>query len=154
MVQRGAGPEDALLAVDPLVGDAVVVGDAAAGREPQLFENLAGLAEVEELAAAQAAREVADDIRIGARIAGRVDRFLNVDDARLHVGRDALLFLLQAAGQHDVGMLAVSERKKSMTPRNSRRSSASRVKLASGSETRGLKQIESKPLISPRGWRS
>ena len=45
--------------------------------------------------------------------------------------------------------MAVSERKKSMTPKNSRRSSASRVKLASGSETRGLKQIVSRPLISP-----
>ena len=36
-----------------------------------------------------------------------------------------------------------------MTPKNSRRSSASRVKLASGSDTSGLKQMESSPLISP-----
>jgi hypothetical protein len=44
---------------------------------------------------------------------------------------------------------AVSERKKSITPKNSSFSSASRVKFASGSETSGLKQIDSSPLISP-----
>ena len=36
-----------------------------------------------------------------------------------------------------------------MTPKNSSFSSASRVKLASGRETSGLKQMESSPLISP-----
>ena len=39
--------------------------------------------------------------------------------------------------------------KKSITPKNSSLSSASRVKLASGKDTSGLKQIESNPLISP-----
>ena len=53
VVERRARPEDALLTVDAVVGDAVVVGDAAAGSEPQLFEDLAGLAEVEELAASR-----------------------------------------------------------------------------------------------------
>ena len=45
---------------------------------------------------------------------------------------------------------AVSERKKSMTPKNSSFDSASRVKFASGSETSGLKHIEKSALISPR----
>ncbi len=40
--------------------------------------------------------------------------------------------------------------KKSITPKNSSFSSASRVKLASGKDTSGLKQMESRPLISPR----
>jgi hypothetical protein len=67
-----AGPEDAHLPVDLLVGDARVVGDAAAGGFPQLLE--------------------------------------------------------------DVARTRVRER----------------VKVASGSETRGLKHIESRALISPR----
>ncbi len=37
-----------------------------------------------------------------------------------------------------------------MTPKNSSFDSASRVKFASGSETSGLKHIESNALISPR----
>ena len=37
-----------------------------------------------------------------------------------------------------------------MTPKNSSFSRASRVKFESGSETSGLKQIERRPLISPR----
>ena len=37
-----------------------------------------------------------------------------------------------------------------MTPKNSSFDSASRVKLESGSETSGLKQMSSSALISPR----
>ena len=40
-----------------------------------------------------------------ARVARRIDRLLDMDHARLHVGGHALFFLLQAAGEHDIGML-------------------------------------------------
>ena len=39
-----------------------------------------------------------------ARVAGRIHRLLDVDDAGLHAGSDAFLFFLQAAGQHHIGM--------------------------------------------------
>ena len=104
MIERGTRPEDAHLLVDLLVGDAVVIGDAAARGLAQFLEDLARFVEREVLAAAQAARQIADDLRIGARIAGRIHGLLNMDHAPLHVAGDALLFFLQAAGQHDVGM--------------------------------------------------
>ena len=50
----------------------------------------------------EAVGQVADDGGIRAGIAGRVDGLLNMDDSRLHVGRDAFLLLLQATGQRIV----------------------------------------------------
>ena len=39
-----------------------------------------------------------------ARLAGTVDRLVDLDDAPLGAGDDALVLLVQRAGQHDVGV--------------------------------------------------
>ena len=85
-----------------------------------------------------------------ARLAGAVDRLVDLDDAALDLRDDALVLLVQGAGQDDVGVAAVSFRKKSMATKNSSFSSMRVMNALSGSETFGLKQIDSRPLISPR----
>jgi len=69
MIERGARPEDAHLPVDFLVGDSVIIGDAALRRLPQFLENLARFLKRKILAASEAACQVADDSRIGAGVA-------------------------------------------------------------------------------------
>ncbi len=59
MVKRRAGPEDAHLLVHLLVGDAVVVGDAAPRSDAQFLENFARLVEREILPPAQPSRQIA-----------------------------------------------------------------------------------------------
>src|SRR5215472_10364718 len=104
MIQRGTWPKHALLLIDLFIGDAVVIGDAALGGASQLLEYFAGLAEGKVFASAEEAGQIADDLGIPPRVAGRVDRLLNMDHARLHARGDALFFLLKAAGQYDVRM--------------------------------------------------
>ena len=85
-----------------------------------------------------------------ARIAGRIDGLLNVDDAAFRAAGDALFFLLQASRQHYIRISrGFGKEEIGDAEKNSSFSSASRVNSASGSETAGLKQIENSALISP-----
>src|SRR6266567_8193083 len=61
MFRAGTRPEHTHLPVDFFVGDAVVIGHAAARGFAQLIENVAGRGVWEKLAFAETAREVADD---------------------------------------------------------------------------------------------
>src|SRR5262245_4230888 len=105
MIQRRARPEDAHLAIDAFVRDAVVVGDAAARGLAQFLEDLARMLKRKQRSLAQSPRDVADDRAVDARVAGRIDGLLNVDDAPLGAADDALLFFLKAAGKHDVRVM-------------------------------------------------
>src|ERR1051326_8933371 len=104
MVERGTGPENALLIIDLFVGNAVIVRQSSTRSEAQFIENLARLAKRKELAPSETPRQFADDFRIRARIGRRVHGFLDMDYARFHAGGYALFFLLQAAGENDIGV--------------------------------------------------
>src|SRR5439155_10207086 len=60
-----AGPEDAVLGGDLLVGDAGVVGGSAGAGAAQLFEDGAGVGEGEVLALAEPVRKRAEQPDIG-----------------------------------------------------------------------------------------
>ncbi len=62
-----ARPEDALLGLDPLVGDAGVVGDPAGAGPAQLVEDLARLGG-EVLAAAEPVGQVGQHLQVGAHL--------------------------------------------------------------------------------------
>src|SRR5215472_4368926 len=102
MMERGARREYSLLRSDLPVRDAVIIGYAAARRQPELFKDLARLAKGEILAPAQAARQIADDFGVPARAAGRIDGFPDMDDASLDVCRHSFFLLLQAAGEDHI----------------------------------------------------
>ena len=57
------------------------------------------------LAGAEAAREVADDLPVAARLARRRDGVADADDAALGARDRAFVLLVQRAGQDDVGVL-------------------------------------------------
>src|SRR5436190_17556532 len=105
MIERRAGPEDPHLLFNPFIGNAVIVRIAAARGFAKLLVNLSRGAVREVLALAQAARDFADDLAIGARMGRRGDGLVDFDDAALARGDDSFLLFLQAAGQHDVGMV-------------------------------------------------
>src|SRR5262249_42491823 len=69
MVLGRAGPEDAVLPLDALPGDAGIVGDAARGRQPQLVEDLARPGELEAVLPSERSGDVLDDAPVLARIA-------------------------------------------------------------------------------------
>ena len=109
---RGAGPrilavarpEDAHLLRDLLVGHAGVVGDAAFAGDAQLLEDLARLVEGEAVRPAERLRDVLDDAPVLARLARAVHGLVDLDDAPLDLRHRPFVFLVQAAGQHDVGV--------------------------------------------------
>jgi hypothetical protein len=98
------GHGHAHLLVNLLICDSVVIGDTAARREAQFLEDFPWLAKREILAAAQAACQVTDNVGIRACVARWIHRLPDMNDAPFRIGGDALLFLLQAAGQHHVRM--------------------------------------------------
>ena len=131
MILRGAGPEDAHVLLDLLVGDARVVGGATLGGHPQLVEDVLGAREVVEvLAPAQAVGDLHHDLPVGPGISGAVHGLVDLDDAALGAGGGALVLLVQGRGEHDVRVLGGLARGRSpgrrRTPACSR---ASRVKL-------------------------
>src|SRR2546426_644764 len=69
-----AGPEDTHLPLDLLVGDAGVVGHAAARHPGEFGEDVGGRMEVEQMALAEPAGQVADDPPVGARLPRGLDR--------------------------------------------------------------------------------
>src|SRR5690606_37645616 len=78
-----AGPEDAVLALDLLVGDARVVDDGALRGHAQLFEDGARALERQAALAAQGAGDVLDDAPVLPRLARRVDGLVDLDDPPL-----------------------------------------------------------------------
>ena len=56
------------------------------------------------LLAAQRLGDVLDDPPVLPRIAGRVDRLVDLDHPALGAGDHAFVLLVQRAGQHDVGV--------------------------------------------------
>src|SRR5436309_1087511 len=102
VIDRRTGPEDAELGVDPFVGDAGVVGDAAARGLAQLFEDLARLAVGKKPFLPQPLRQLDVDAAVLPGIARRIDRLLDMDHPPLRAADDPLLLFLQAAGEDHV----------------------------------------------------
>src|SRR5207245_9693482 len=67
MRERGAGPEEAVLRLDPLVRDAGVVDGSALRDVPQLAEDVLGAGVGELLGRREAASDVAEDLPVDAR---------------------------------------------------------------------------------------
>ena len=97
-----AGPEDAHLPLDLLVGDAGVVGHAAARHPGELGEDVGGRVEVELMALSEPAGQVADDPPVGAGLPGRVDRLADADHSPLGARDSALVLLVQRAREDQV----------------------------------------------------
>src|SRR5215469_6825820 len=98
MFQRRTRPKHAFLLVDPFVRDSVIIREAALRGAPQFLEDLPWLLERKIFGFSQTPRQIADDLRIEARISWRIHGLLNVDHTRLYVGGHAFLFFLQTAG--------------------------------------------------------
>ena len=100
-----ARPEDADLLLDLLVGDAGVVGDAALADATRSSSKISrGLSNVKPCAR-PSARAMSWMMRQScARLAGTVDGLVDLDDAPFDLRDVALVLLLQAAGQDDVGV--------------------------------------------------
>ena len=118
--RRRAGPEHAVLVVEPLVGDAGIVGEPAGARPAQLVEDVARAAVRKAAAAcrARAARAHRMSIRCCTPAGGstarrrritRPSRFVIVPSSSAHC----------ADGSTTSARLAVSDRKKSATTRQS-----------------------------------
>ena len=93
--------------------------------------------------------DVLDDAPVFARLAGTVHRLVHLDDAPFDLGHRALVFLVQAAGQDDVGVASGVVEEEVDGGVELELVEAARDERLSGSETFGLKQIDSSPLISP-----
>ncbi len=100
----GHGQTDAELLFDLFICDAGVVGDAALAGAAQLVENFARLAKREPVRPAQRRGDVLNDPPVLPRIARRIDRLVDLDDAAFDLRDRPFIFFLQRAGQHDVGM--------------------------------------------------
>src|SRR5262245_4377297 len=102
MVLARTRPEHALLALDPLPGDAGVVRDAPTGGDAELLEDRVRPGEREPALASDRAREILDDPPILARLAGTGDRLVDLDHAPFGVRHRALVFLVQRAGEDEI----------------------------------------------------
>src|SRR5262245_18546311 len=99
MLIRRTGPEDTILLVDLFVGDTPVVRLRAPGSEPQLIEDIAWGAEIEVLAFAQPARQLAHDRSVAPRLTWRFDRLVVLDDASLQARHGSFVLGPHAARQ-------------------------------------------------------
>ena len=77
MFRCRARPEDAFLAVDSVPGYPVVVANPAFRRDAQLVKDLFRRFVFEFVRRAQPRGDIADDLPVGARIAGRINGFLD-----------------------------------------------------------------------------
>ena len=88
---------------------------------------------------------------VHAGVAGRRDGLLDVDHASLGAAGHAFVLLLQAAGQHDVRVVrGLRQEEVDDAEELEPLERLARERRTSGSETSGLKQIDSSALISPR----
>src|SRR5262245_51305083 len=99
-----ARPEHAHLCFDLFVRNPGIVGDAAFAGAAQLVEELVRAGKAEPMRAAEPTRDVLNDSPILSRVAWRIDRLVDLDDAPFDLCNGAFILLLEAAGQHDVGM--------------------------------------------------
>src|SRR5439155_13130799 len=99
-----ARPEDAILALNFLVGNAVIVTQPAARHPPQLTKDVldAGIGEL--LPGGKTPCQVADDLPVRTRLSRRLHRLPDADDAAFGSGHSAFVFLLQRARQDDIGV--------------------------------------------------
>src|SRR5579859_162488 len=100
-----AGPENAVLRFDLLIGDAEVVAFRAFGGDAYLLEDVALPFVGEVLAFAEPPREVADNIPIQTRFVGWVYRFVVFDDTPFETGDGAFVFGPDITRQHHIGKL-------------------------------------------------
>ena len=99
-----AGPEDALLRFDLLIGDTRVVGHPALRSPPQLSEHLGWLGKGEAAFPPQCFGNVLNDPPILPCVARAVNGFIDLDDAALGGCHRAFVFFVQRTGQDDVGV--------------------------------------------------
>ena len=97
-----ARPEHAHLPLDLFVSDAGIIGDAVFAGAAELVEDLARLVEREAVRPSQRTGEILDDAPVLPRLAGTVDRLVDLDHASFHLRHRAFVFFVQAARQHDV----------------------------------------------------
>src|SRR5215468_7222767 len=98
-------PEDPPLTFDLFVGDAGIIGDVAFRRHAQFIEDFAWLIEGEAALAAHRAGYVLNNAPILFRVARRINRFVDLDDAPFDLCDDAFVLFVQRAGQDDVGVV-------------------------------------------------
>src|SRR5574339_720318 len=99
-----ARPKDTELLGNLLVSHTRIVGDAAFARDPQFVEDLARLGERETVRPAEGVCDVLDNAPILPRLARTLDRLVDFDDSALDLGHGAFILLLQASGQHNIGV--------------------------------------------------
>lgn len=149
MVRRRARPEHAVLALYLFIGDPVIIGDAALRGVTEFVENGARRGEGKPMRPLQRLRHILDDAPVLPRLARAFHGFIDFDDAALSGRDDAFVLLLQRAGQHDVRVARAVVEEEIDSDVEFSFSSMRLTKWLSGSDTTGLKHIDSRPLISP-----
>src|SRR5207245_2661109 len=89
-----AGPEDALLLLDFLVGNAVIVTQPAARHASQLSEDVLNAGIRKLLPGSKTPCQVADDLPVRTRLPRRLHGLPDADDAAFGVGHGAFVFFL------------------------------------------------------------
>jgi hypothetical protein len=102
MIHRRTRPAHAVLPVDSVPGNAIVVADAAFGSDAQLIKYFLGGVKGEFAALTQAGSYIANNLPINPGMRGRINGFLVVDDSPFHVGRGSFIFFHQRSSQHHV----------------------------------------------------
>lgn len=102
MIRVRAGPEHAHLFFETVVGDAVVVGQSAFAGESQFAKDVLRALVRKLVTLAEPCSQIAKDLPILFRFAGRLDRLPHADDAALAGGHRPFVFLVQRARQNDV----------------------------------------------------
>src|SRR6476469_1094853 len=102
MIGRGTRPANAVLPVDSIPRNAVIIADAAFGSDTQLIKYFFGGIEDEFVGLAKARSYIADNPPIQACISGRIYDLLMVDHPAFHVGRGAFIFFHQRTCQHNI----------------------------------------------------
>src|SRR5690348_3613873 len=105
MVQIRTRPKDALLLVDALVRDAVVIGESATRGDAKLFQNVGRILKRKILTTPQTMCDVNNDVGITTRLTWRINAFLPVDDASLGAASKPVFLFVQTSSQHDVRMM-------------------------------------------------
>src|SRR6478672_3097288 len=100
MIFRWAGPKYAILLLDLLPRDAVVISVAAVRSDAHLIKDREWVIKLKVLFSAHASRNFLNDPPIGARFPGRVGSLVDFDDAAFAIGGHALVFTPGAAGKN------------------------------------------------------
>src|SRR5687768_17585453 len=101
MIFRGTRPKDAILLLDLLPRDAVVVGVTTARRDAHFVEDSQRAIKLKVILPPHASREFLNDPPVGPSFTRRVRGFVDFQDATLTVCGDTLIFAPGAAGEDD-----------------------------------------------------